>query len=126
MGVPMWIGDPALAGGINDVGNTRAVAAGLTLRPTIETIRETLVWDIARGGPAPPLLAPGVTRMPRGWHADGTRMPRVRTRMVAVRRPRGGRRTDGRVRSRRRGDPAAREDSWSIYEGHRAYEPFPA
>ena len=53
MGVPMWIGDPALASGINNVDNTRAVAAGLTLRPVAETIRDTLTWDIARGGPEP-------------------------------------------------------------------------
>ena len=53
MGVPMWIGDPAVAGGINDVDNARAIAAGLTLRPVIETIRDTLAWDIARGGPGP-------------------------------------------------------------------------
>jgi 2'-hydroxyisoflavone reductase len=49
----MWIGDPALASGINNVDNTRAVAAGLTLRPLTETIRDTLTWDIARGGPEP-------------------------------------------------------------------------
>jgi 2'-hydroxyisoflavone reductase len=53
MGVPMWIGDPAVAGGISDVDNARAVAAGLVLRPVIETIRDTLAWDIARGGPDP-------------------------------------------------------------------------
>jgi 2'-hydroxyisoflavone reductase len=53
MGVPMWIGDQALAGGINDVDNARAVAAGLILRPVTETIRDTLAWDIARGGPEP-------------------------------------------------------------------------
>jgi 2'-hydroxyisoflavone reductase len=53
MGVPMWIGDPALSRGMNDVDNTRAIAAGLTLRPVTETIRDTLAWDIARGGPEP-------------------------------------------------------------------------
>jgi 2'-hydroxyisoflavone reductase len=53
MGVPMWIGDPDLAGGISDVDNARAIAAGLALRPAIETIRDTLAWDIARGGPEP-------------------------------------------------------------------------
>ena len=70
-------------------------------------------------GPAPPLLAPGVMRMPRGCPADA---PGANEDGGAVRRPR----TDGRVRSRRRGDPAAPEDSRSIYEGNRAYEPFPA
>jgi 2'-hydroxyisoflavone reductase len=51
MGVPMWIGDPAVSPGINDVGNVLAIDAGLTLRPVAETIRDTLAWDIARGGP---------------------------------------------------------------------------
>jgi 2'-hydroxyisoflavone reductase len=50
MGIPMWIGDPALPG-INDVDNSRAAAAGLACRPAIETIRDTLAWDLARGGP---------------------------------------------------------------------------
>jgi hypothetical protein len=50
MGIPMWIGDSALPG-INDVDNSRAAAAGLACRPAIETIRDTLAWDLARGGP---------------------------------------------------------------------------
>jgi 2'-hydroxyisoflavone reductase len=53
MGVPLWIGDPALAGGLCDVDNARAVAAGLAPRPVAETIRDTLAWDLARGGPRP-------------------------------------------------------------------------
>lgn len=53
MGVPLWIGDPTLAGGLSDVDNGRAVAAGLALRPVTETIRDTLAWDLARGGPQP-------------------------------------------------------------------------
>jgi 2'-hydroxyisoflavone reductase len=53
MGIPLWIGDPGLARGFCDVDNARAVAAGLTLRPVAETVRDTLAWDIARGGPAP-------------------------------------------------------------------------
>lgn len=51
MGVPMWIGDPACAA-INRVDVSRALAAGLTLRPLAETIADTLAWDTARGGPA--------------------------------------------------------------------------
>lgn len=50
MGIPLWIGDPALPG-INDVDNSRAAAAGLACRPAMETIRDTLAWDLARGGP---------------------------------------------------------------------------
>ena len=29
------------------------VAAGLTCRPVLDTIRDTLAWDLARGGPVP-------------------------------------------------------------------------
>jgi nucleoside-diphosphate-sugar epimerase len=53
MGVPLWIGDPGLAGGLCDVDNARAAAAGLVLRPVAATIRDTLAWDLARGGPEP-------------------------------------------------------------------------
>ncbi|MGD0560898.1 MAG: NAD-dependent epimerase/dehydratase family protein [Streptosporangiaceae bacterium] len=51
--VPLWLGGAPELAGFNDVGNTRAVVTGLTLRPVIETIRDTLAWDIARGGPEP-------------------------------------------------------------------------
>jgi 2'-hydroxyisoflavone reductase len=51
MGIPLWIGDPVAARGFMNVDNARAIAAGLTLRPVIETVRDTLAWDIARGGP---------------------------------------------------------------------------
>jgi len=53
MGVPLWIGDPQEAQGFGDVDNARAVAAGLALRPVAETIRDTLAWDLGRGGPPP-------------------------------------------------------------------------
>jgi 2'-hydroxyisoflavone reductase len=52
-GVPLWISDPEERAGFSDVDNTRAVAAGLMLRPVVETMRDTLAWDIARGGPEP-------------------------------------------------------------------------
>ena len=57
MGIPMWIGDPALPG-INNVDNSRAAATGLAFRPSTETIRDTLAWDLARGGPAEDGLPP--------------------------------------------------------------------
>ncbi|MEV4560228.1 NAD-dependent epimerase/dehydratase family protein [Kitasatospora sp. NPDC049285] len=50
MGVPMWIADPECAA-INRVDVSRALAAGLTLRPLAETLADTLAWDTARGGP---------------------------------------------------------------------------
>jgi 2'-hydroxyisoflavone reductase len=52
MGIPLWIGEPGYDA-FNNVDNSRAVAAGLVCRPVIETIRDTLAWDLARGGPAP-------------------------------------------------------------------------
>ncbi|WP_035791310.1 SDR family oxidoreductase [Kitasatospora mediocidica] len=48
MGVPMWIADPACAA-INRVDVSRALAAGLTLRPLAQTLADTLAWDTARG-----------------------------------------------------------------------------
>lgn len=52
MGVPLWIAAPGWSGA-NHVDITRAKAAGLTFRPLAETVRDTLAWDRARGGPAP-------------------------------------------------------------------------
>ena len=52
MGVPLWVAEPGYEA-FNDVDCSRAVAAGLAYRPLIETIRDTLAWDLARGGPAP-------------------------------------------------------------------------
>jgi 2'-hydroxyisoflavone reductase len=53
-GMPLWIpeDDPA-HGGMLLADNHRAIAAGLTFRPTPETIGATLEWDRARGGPVP-------------------------------------------------------------------------
>lgn len=47
--IPLWI--PVTDGvgdGLMDVSIARALAAGLTLRPIAETVRDTLVWDRAR------------------------------------------------------------------------------
>ena len=52
MGIPLWVAEDGYEA-FNDVDNSRALAAGLTLRPMIDTIRDTLAWDLARGGPAP-------------------------------------------------------------------------
>lgn len=51
--VPLWLGGAPELAGFNNVDNGRAVATGLMLRPVIDTIRDTLAWDIARGGPEP-------------------------------------------------------------------------
>jgi 2'-hydroxyisoflavone reductase len=50
MGVPLWVGEPGYEA-FNDVDSSRAVAAGLLCRPLTETIRDTLAWDLGRGGP---------------------------------------------------------------------------
>jgi 2'-hydroxyisoflavone reductase len=52
MGIPLWIGEPGYDA-FHNVDSSRAAAAGLVCRPVIETIRDTLAWDLARGGPAP-------------------------------------------------------------------------
>jgi 2'-hydroxyisoflavone reductase len=50
MGIPLWIGEPGYEG-FMDVDSSRAVAAGLNCRPVTETNRDTLAWDLGRGGP---------------------------------------------------------------------------
>jgi 2'-hydroxyisoflavone reductase len=50
MGIPLWIGEPGYEG-FRDVDSSRAVGAGLNCRSLTETIRDTLAWDMARGGP---------------------------------------------------------------------------
>jgi 2'-hydroxyisoflavone reductase len=44
-GLPLWVPeDDAQAGGIFLGDNTRALAAGLRCRPTLDTVRDTLAW----------------------------------------------------------------------------------
>jgi 2'-hydroxyisoflavone reductase len=52
MGVPLWIAVPGWEGA-SSVDISEAVVAGLCFRPLDETIRDTLAWDLARGGPEP-------------------------------------------------------------------------
>jgi 2'-hydroxyisoflavone reductase len=49
-GIPLWVGEPGYEA-FNNVDSSRAVGAGLACRPLTETIRDTLAWDLARGGP---------------------------------------------------------------------------
>jgi 2'-hydroxyisoflavone reductase len=57
MGVPLWVGEPGYEA-FNDVDSSPAVAAGLTCRAITDTIRDTLSWDLGRGGPEEEGLAP--------------------------------------------------------------------
>jgi len=57
MGIPLWVGEPGYEA-FNDVDSSRAVAAGLSCRSLTETIRDTLAWDLGRGGPEKPGLDP--------------------------------------------------------------------
>ena len=50
MGIPLWVGEAGYEA-FNDVDSSRAVAAGLSCRSLTETIRDTLTWDLGRGGP---------------------------------------------------------------------------
>ncbi len=49
-GIPLWVGEPGYEA-FNDVDSSRAVGAGLSCRSLTETIRDTLAWDLGRGGP---------------------------------------------------------------------------
>lgn len=51
MGVPMWIRVPGWEAHA-EVSIERALSAGLVFRPLDETVRDTLAWDLARGGPS--------------------------------------------------------------------------
>jgi 2'-hydroxyisoflavone reductase len=49
-GIPLWIAEPGYEA-FNDVDSSQAAAVGLVCRPITETIRDTLAWDVGRGGP---------------------------------------------------------------------------
>ena len=49
-GIPLWVGEPGYEA-FADVDSSHAVGAGLNCRAVTETIRDTLAWDLARGGP---------------------------------------------------------------------------
>ena len=48
MELPLWLVDPDWRGMLA-VDSSRAIRAGLSFRPVIETARDTLEWDGARG-----------------------------------------------------------------------------
>jgi 2'-hydroxyisoflavone reductase len=50
VGIPLWVAEEGYEA-LNDVDSSRAVGAGLNCRSITETIRDTLSWDRARGGP---------------------------------------------------------------------------
>ncbi|MGH3251535.1 MAG: NAD-dependent epimerase/dehydratase family protein [Trebonia sp.] len=49
-GIPLWAGEAGHEA-FNDVDSSRAAGAGLSCRSLTETIRDTLAWDLGRGGP---------------------------------------------------------------------------
>ncbi len=57
MGIPLWVGEPGYEA-FNNVDSSRAVGSGLSCRAITETIRDTLAWDLGRGGPGQPGLDP--------------------------------------------------------------------
>jgi 2'-hydroxyisoflavone reductase len=56
-GIPLWVGEPGYEA-FNNVDSSRAAGAGLVCRAVTETIRDTLAWDLARGGPGQEGLDP--------------------------------------------------------------------
>jgi len=49
-GIPLWYAEEGYEA-YCDVDSSHAVGAGLNCRSMTETIRDTLSWDLARGGP---------------------------------------------------------------------------
>ncbi|SRR5258706_294762 len=55
--LPLWIPEnDEDSGGLFLGDNKKAIAAGLTYRPIVDTIRETLAWDVQEGGPFDSLI----------------------------------------------------------------------
>jgi 2'-hydroxyisoflavone reductase len=61
-GIPLWVGGEEGYEAFDDVDSSRAVGAGLACRPITETIRDTLSWDLGRGGPEAWGLSPAEER----------------------------------------------------------------
>ena len=51
--LPLWVGDDPEHAGLMRTPNTRARAAGLTLRPLADTARDTLAWARTLSGDPP-------------------------------------------------------------------------
>lgn len=69
--VPLWIPETPEEDGFNAINIEKAVGAGLTFRPILETARDTLAWDSTR--PAGEerqagLAADDEARLLRAWH----------------------------------------------------------
>jgi len=62
--LPLWIPEnDEESGGLFLGDNKRAIAAGLTYRPVVDTIKETLEWDVREGGsPASPIRVSPISR----------------------------------------------------------------
>lgn len=46
--VPLWLPEEPESAGFNAISIAKALAAGLTFRPIVETARDTLAWDVTR------------------------------------------------------------------------------
>lgn len=69
--MPLWLPEEPEYAGFNALSIARALAAGLTFRPVVETARDTLAWDATR--PAGEewqagLAADEETRLLHAWH----------------------------------------------------------
>lgn len=72
-GIPLWLPGQESAG-LMDIDVSKAIAAGLTLRPLAQTIAETLAWDLSR--PPGGERRAGIARereaeLLAAWHARG-------------------------------------------------------
>lgn len=69
--IPLWLPEQPENAGFNAISIAKALAAGLTFRPIIETVRDTLAWDVTRsadGERQAGLAADDEAHLLEAWH----------------------------------------------------------
>jgi 2'-hydroxyisoflavone reductase len=80
--LPLWIPEnDEESGGLFLGDNKKAIAAGLTYRPILDTIKETLEWDVREGGPPDsPIRVTPISRKREASILAGRQEKRTETR----------------------------------------------
>jgi 2'-hydroxyisoflavone reductase len=83
--LPLWIPEnDEDSGGLFLGDNQKAIAAGLTYRPILDTIKETLEWDVREGGPPDsPIRVTTISRKREASILAGRQEKRTETRQTS-------------------------------------------